>query len=149
MENMKRVIAGLTVLMGVSTAVAGVVSPKATDEALINPGMGLVHYAYSSRIWAYDTGLEPKEGDFRWDLFDSLLCSPKGWYHAHWGRNAATGDIIVVPDRPTAVERSAAAELADGIRRMTGVEPRIVSEDSAGMDRKRFYVGRTPCCGAG
>ena len=90
-------------------AAMSVVEPKATDEALINPGMGLVHYAYSSRIWAYDTGLEPKEGDFRWDLFDSLLCSPKGWYHAHWGRNAATGDIIVVPDRPTAVERSAAS----------------------------------------
>ena len=35
------------------------IRPKATDEALINPGMGLVHYAYSSRIWAYDTGIEP------------------------------------------------------------------------------------------
>lgn len=71
------------------------IRPKATDEALINPGMGLVHYAYSSRIWAYDTGiepgntldslipgtsvvymrlpwsyLEPEEGVFRWDILD-------------------------------------------------------------------------------
>ena len=71
------------------------VRPQATDEALINPGMGLVHYAYSSRIWAYDTGLEPgdtldrlipgtsvvymrlpwsylepEKGVFRWDILD-------------------------------------------------------------------------------
>ena len=47
-------------------AAAMTVHPQATDEALINPGMGLVHYAYSSRIWAYDTGLEP--GDTLDDL---------------------------------------------------------------------------------
>ena len=77
------------------TAPATTISPDATDEALINPGMGLVHYAYSSRIWAYDTGLEPgdtldgivpgtsvaymrlpwsylepEEGVYRWDILD-------------------------------------------------------------------------------
>ena len=77
-------------------AAMSVVEPKATDEALINPGMGLVHYAYSSRIWAYDTGLEPgdtlddlipgtsvaymrlpwsylepEEGVYRWDILDA------------------------------------------------------------------------------
>ena len=71
------------------------VYPKTTDEALINPGMGLVHFAYSSRIWAYDLGLEPddtldelapgtsvvymrlpwsylepEEGVYRWDILD-------------------------------------------------------------------------------
>ena len=66
-----------------------------TGEALINPGMGLVHYHYSNRLWAYgmyskpgDTDplpgtsvvylrvlwsdLEPKEGEFHWDIFDSV-----------------------------------------------------------------------------
>ncbi len=32
---------------------AAVVEPKATDEVLCNPGMGFVHFYYSSRIWAY------------------------------------------------------------------------------------------------
>ena len=78
------------------TVSATVVTPTNTDEALINPGMGLVHYAYSSRIWAYDTGLEPgdtldelvpgtsvaymrlpwaylepEEGAYRWDILDA------------------------------------------------------------------------------
>ena len=44
-----------------ASAFAATVRPKATDEALINPGMGLVHFAYSSRIWAYDLGLEPDD----------------------------------------------------------------------------------------
>ena len=66
-----------------------------TGATLINPGMGLVHYHYSNRLWAYgmyskpgDTDplpgtsvvylrvlwndLEPKEGEFRWDIFDSV-----------------------------------------------------------------------------
>ena len=71
------------------------VRPTATDEALINPDMGFVYYKYSNRLWAYgintpdsDTldwfpgcstvymrvlwnDIEPKEGEFRWDLFDS------------------------------------------------------------------------------
>ena len=81
--------------LGACAAAAAVITPQATDEALINPGMGLVHYAYSSRIWAYDTGLEPgdtlddlipgtsvvylrlpwsylepEEGVYRWDILD-------------------------------------------------------------------------------
>lgn len=73
------------------------VVPKVTDEALVNPGMGMVYYHYSNRLWAYGletkpgdvldwfpgTGVaylrvlwndvEPKEGEFRWDIFDSLV----------------------------------------------------------------------------
>ena len=72
--------------------------PKDTGEALINPGMGLVHYHYSNRLWAYgmyakpgDTAplpgtsvvyfrvlwndVEPREGEFRWDIFDSVAQS--------------------------------------------------------------------------
>ena len=72
-----------------------VVRPAATQQALINPGMGWVHFHYSNRLWAYgglqrpgDTldwfpgcstiyfripwcYLEPEEGKFRWDLIDS------------------------------------------------------------------------------
>ena len=74
---------------------AAVVRPSDTGEALINPGMGLVHYHYSNRLWAYgmyskpgDTDplpgtsvvyfrvlwndVEPKEGEYRWDIFDSV-----------------------------------------------------------------------------
>ena len=71
------------------------VCPKATDEALVNPGMGWVFYKYSNRIWAYGVNtptedtldwfpgcstmylrltwndLEPEEGDYRWEMFDS------------------------------------------------------------------------------
>ena len=66
-----------------------------TGATLINPGMGLVHYHYSNRLWAYGmysrpgdvdplpgtsvvylrvlwNDLEPKEGEFRWDIFDSV-----------------------------------------------------------------------------
>ena len=66
-----------------------------TGATLINPGMGLVHYHYSNRLWAYGmysrpgdvdplpgtsvvylrvlwSDLEPKEGEFRWDIFDSV-----------------------------------------------------------------------------
>ena len=74
-----------------------VVTNNFTDSGatLINPGMGLVHYHYSNRLWAYgmyskpgDTDplpgtsvvylrvlwsdLEPKEGEFNWDIFDSV-----------------------------------------------------------------------------
>ena len=79
--------------------IAGEVRPFATDEVLINPGMGFVHYQYSNRLWGYGTGMgmepddtldstipgtsvvyfrvnwadvEPEEGVFRWDIFDSV-----------------------------------------------------------------------------
>lgn len=83
---------GLLCLMAASAAV---VEPKATDEVLSNPGMGFVHYCYSSRIWAYGAQqepgdtlewmpgttviymrlpwsyLEPQEGVYRWDILES------------------------------------------------------------------------------
>ena len=70
--------------------------PEATDEVLVNPGMGMVYYHYSNRLWAYGmytkagdaldwfpgtsvaylrvlwNDVEPKEGEFAWDIFDSL-----------------------------------------------------------------------------
>ena len=88
----------LTAALALASAVSAAnvtVRPKATDEALINPGMGWVFYKYSNRIWAYGVNtptedtldwfpgcstiyyrllwndLEPEEGEYRWDLFDS------------------------------------------------------------------------------
>lgn len=72
------------------------VRPAATDEVLDNPGMGLYAYQYSNRLWAYGSRLkpgdtmdwfpgvnviyfrvpwcelEPAEGDYRWDIIDSV-----------------------------------------------------------------------------
>ena len=71
------------------------VRPANTDDILVNPDMGLVMFHYSNRLWAYgqlqergDTLdwfpgvttvyfrlpwclLEPREGEYRWDLIDS------------------------------------------------------------------------------
>ena len=81
---------------------ATTVRPQDTGEALINPGMGLAHYHYSNRLWAYgmyskpgDTDplpgtsvvyfrvlwndVEPQEGVFRWDIFDSVA---QNWIRA-------------------------------------------------------------------
>ena len=79
------------------TADAVSVCPEVTREALVNPGMGMVYYHYSNRLWAYglytkpgDTldwypgtsvaylrvlwnDVEPREGEFRWDLFDGIV----------------------------------------------------------------------------
>ena len=76
-------------------APAATVRPENTDEILVNPDMGLVMFHYSNRQWAYgqlqergDTldwfpgvstvyfrlpwcVLEPREGEYRWDLVDS------------------------------------------------------------------------------
>ena len=75
------------------------VRPLATDEVLVNPGMGLVYYHYDNRIWAYGTvtrpddtldwfpgvsviyfrvpwcALEPEEGVLRWDAIDTFARS--------------------------------------------------------------------------
>ena len=56
--------------------------------------------------------------------------------------------VIVLPDRPTAVERSAAEELADGIRRMTGGAPDVVSESAASQGGDAFFVGATRAAAA-
>ena len=76
---------------------AAIVEPKNTDAVLTNPGMGIVHFYYSSRIWAYGAQqepgdvldwmpgtsviymrlpwcyLEPEEGVFRWDIIESKV----------------------------------------------------------------------------
>ena len=82
-------------VMFVLQAGAATVCPKDTGEALVNPGMGLVHYHYSNRLWAYGmyakpgetdplpgtsvvyfrvlwNDVEPQEGVFRWDIFDAV-----------------------------------------------------------------------------
>ena len=83
-----------------SSAVAMTVEPKNTDEALINPGMGLVHYAYSSRIWAYDTGLEP--GDTLDDLIPgtSVAYMRLPWSYLEPEEGVYRWDILDVKARP-------------------------------------------------
>ena len=52
---------GLTLCACALAAQATTVRPEDTGEALLNPGMGLVHYHYSNRLWAY--GMYSKPGD--------------------------------------------------------------------------------------
>jgi hypothetical protein len=59
----------------------------------------------------------------------------------------ATREVIVLPDAPTAVERSAAKELADGIERMTGRLLPIIAESTVPEPSRRFYVGATRAAG--
>lgn len=96
---MMRRALGILFLSVCVSAAAGddlsIVHPTATKEAIINPGMGWVHFHYSNRLWAYGGQqpagdaldwfpgcstiyfripwcyLEPEEGQFRWDLIDS------------------------------------------------------------------------------
>jgi hypothetical protein len=42
-----------------------VIQPVATKEALINPGMGWVHFHYSNRLWAYG-GQQPPGDTLDW-----------------------------------------------------------------------------------
>ena len=49
---------------------------------------------------------------------------------------------IVLPDAATSVEKTAAKELQDAIRRMTGRSERIVSECTA-LDDRHYFVGAT------
>ena len=89
--------AGVLVEAVPSVAAAKVTTtrPKATDDALLNPDMGLVYYQYSNRLWCYGSHtkpgdtldwfpganviymrlpwceLEPDEGQFRWDIVDA------------------------------------------------------------------------------
>lgn len=86
------------VVLGVTLMSSGeTVRPRVTDEALINPGMGLVFYHYANRYWAYgsrqtpgdtldDTfpgtsvvylrvlwsDIEKEAGVYRWDVLDSV-----------------------------------------------------------------------------
>ena len=91
---MMRMTMGMLLLACV--AQGATVTPKATDEALVNPDMGFVFYHMAGRMWAYgapvpsgDTldwfpgtstvyfrllwsELEPEEGQFRWDMIDRV-----------------------------------------------------------------------------
>lgn len=93
---MKIKIIATGVLFAALTSSAETVRPRATDEALVNPEMGWCFYKYSNRLWAYGVNvpendtldwfpgcstaylrvlwndIEPEEGEYRWDLFDSL-----------------------------------------------------------------------------
>jgi len=96
MKTLKHMIVASAIAIAIPAFADNVtVRPKATDEALINPDMGFVYYKYSNRLWAYgintpteDTldwfpgcstaymrvlwnDIEPEEGEYRWDLFDS------------------------------------------------------------------------------
>ena len=86
-------------MLSAGALTAAVVEPANTDEILCNPGMGICHYQYSSRIWAYGAQLEqgdtlewmpgttvlymrlpwaylePQEGMYRWDLLESRAAS--------------------------------------------------------------------------
>ena len=90
-----KVMTTMALLAAAQVACGANVEPKATDEPLVNPDMGLVMFHYSNRQWAYGqlqergdtlewfpgTGcvyfrlpwslIEPEEGKFRWDLIDS------------------------------------------------------------------------------
>ena len=65
------------------------------------------------------------------------------------GASVSGADIpeVVLPESPTAVERSAAEELADGLGKCLGKKPDIVSEGAAregrASSRPRLYVGAT------
>ena len=83
--------AALTMAAGAVT-----VNPVETKEALVNPDMGLVCYNMAGRMWAYGSRtkpgdtldwfpgvstiyfrflwseLEPNEGEYRWDMIDSI-----------------------------------------------------------------------------
>ena len=67
---------------------------------------------------------------------------------AGWSIPAAIGAgngtaRIVLPDSPTEVERTAAAELADGFRRLSGLEVPIMAESAATGEAYKFFVGAT------
>ena len=93
---MKHAVCLGAALASAIAASAATVRPQTTDEALVNPGMGMVYYHYANRLWAYGmytkpgdvldwfpgtstvylrvlwNDVEPREGQFDWDIFDSL-----------------------------------------------------------------------------
>ena len=58
------------------------------------------------------------------------------------------GVLIAVPEKATAVEQSAAAELQDGIMRTTGEKPDIVAERDVRGAGTIFFVGATDAAAA-
>lgn len=101
---MKSHLIGSRLIIAAFAAAAGLaaqaktvtVRPVATDEPLVNPGMGLVYYQNAGRLWAYgcetkpgDTldwfpgvsviyfrmnwsEIEPREGEYHWEIIDSF-----------------------------------------------------------------------------
>ena len=63
------------------------------------------------------------------------------------GGLSARGPTVVLPDSPTAVERSAAKELADGLEKCLGKRPEIVAErdirEGRAAVRPYLFVGAT------
>lgn len=55
--------AGLAALIAAAalSVRAVIVRPEAHEEALVNPGMGMVYYHYANRLWAY--GMNTRLGD--------------------------------------------------------------------------------------
>lgn len=56
--------------------------------------------------------------------------------------NGVARAVIVLPDNPTAVERSAAGELADGLHRVSGAKFAVLPESSV-AEGLRLHVGAT------
>lgn len=93
---MKRELVSTVLALAAFASHGGEARPKATNDALINPGMGFMFYRNAGRLWAYgcktpaeDTldwfpgvsteyfrllwsELEPEEGVYRWDILDSF-----------------------------------------------------------------------------
>ena len=59
------------------------------------------------------------------------------------GLTAATRDQIVLPERATAVERTAANELKDALARIAGESYSVVGEADADAARAAYAVGAT------
>ena len=59
---------------------------------------------------------------------------------SNWDRNSRL--VIVVPDNPTLVEKSASIELLDAVRRMTGAEL-VITNESTAPKGVALYVGDT------
>jgi hypothetical protein len=58
-------------------------------------------------------------------------------------RDGRSDYVIVVPKQPTAVETTAARELADHLQKVTGVKLEIIGEDRLATDRKAILIGAT------
>ncbi len=108
---MKRIL--LFSVLCAATAFGVTVTPRITNDCLINPGMGLVFYHFANRYWAYGAELEPgdtmesipgtsvvylrvlwsnieaEEGVYRWDILDSVARKR--------GRALATHSVLLKP----------------------------------------------------
>jgi len=95
-KSYRRWVFAAGALFGALACVAATVRPVATQEALVNPGMGWVYYHYDDSNWNYGSetapgdsldwfpgcstvyfrlpwcDLEPEEGVYRWDVIDSV-----------------------------------------------------------------------------